>query len=345
MSCYNVSYNFLSELIAPNQRTLGAIIFGIGFAFSQGFLDVFAYLSRDWRTLQRYASLPALLGVIMLCFLPESPRWQISRQKQAKAERTIKRIGRYNGHPVPDGITLKVQPVETPTNYTYLDLFRNCKVFIVTSQQAFLWMTIEMCYYTIALESSNLGGDMYTAFGLSLAAEIPSKIVACYTCIRFGRKKSVLAGMLCTGLFLIGALIASQYAHSFVLNITLMMFAKFFVDICEQSVYMWSFELFPTVIRLQGTGICVICARLGAFAAPFLTTVLQQLNPILPFIILSGFAFSAAGCGFFLPETHNKPLRENFEDFFEKSTPTEKGSPPSASDAVQGVENAAMTQV
>ena len=54
--------------------------------------------------------------------------------------------------------------------------------------------------------------------------------------------------------------------------------------------------------------------------APFLVGVLQQVNYILPFIVMAIVTLCACVLGMFLPETNRRPTREVFEDFFEKKT-------------------------
>ena len=85
--------------------------------------------------------------------------------------------------------------------YTYIDLVTSCKVASVTLVQALIWMTIEMCYYTIALESSSLGVDMYEAYMLSALAEMPSNFLAIYTCTRYLSVVTSLLSTLVQGIY------------------------------------------------------------------------------------------------------------------------------------------------
>ena len=109
------------------------------------------------------------------------------------------------------------------------------------------------------------------------------------------------------------------------MNITLLMLGKLFIDISFLGSFIWTLELFPIVIRLQGWAICSIIEKTGIFTAPFISSVLQRVNHNLPYIIVVCLAPLAAAVGLVLPETNKKPTRERFEDFFENSLQTPRG--------------------
>lgn len=180
------------------------------------------------------------------------------------------------------------------------------------------WFTIGLVYYALALEASSLGGDMYATFVLTSCADLPSFLTSAYTCDRFGRKKSNLVSLIIAGL-LVGSisLVPQDYSNKYIINMVIVMIAKFFTENAFNGIYTWSFEIFPTVLRSQGVSVCVIFQRIGLLIVPFLTTVLQSVSYVLPFIFM--FALSVGACiiGLTLPETNKKPTRETYDDFFE----------------------------
>ena len=314
---YAVSYVYSSEYAPPNYRTIVAICYCFGFVISELVIDAVAYYIRYWRNIQLYASLPSILGIALLFPLAESPRWLMANGKQLEAEITLKRIAKFNGNPLP-AILLKSPTISTEKKYTYFHLFRSRKVTVFTLILALIWATVGLSYYTIIFQSSNLGGDMYQAFAFSSLAGIPSKFVAYFICNRFGRKKATLISLVLTGAFAAATtLIPNMSSFKYILNMALMMFAKFFVDIAFLGISLWTFELFPTVLRLQGMGVCFLSERIGSFQAPFLTSVLHQVNSTLPYIILLVVTVLAGGVGLILPETNKLPTRERYEDFFD----------------------------
>ena len=123
---------------------------------------------------------------------------------------------------------------------------------MVTIILALIWATEGLSFFTIAFESSNLCGDMYQAFAFSTLVEIPSKFAAYFIYNRFGRKKATLISLVLTGVFAAATtLIPEMLLVKFILNMTLMMFAKFFVDIVCTGIQLCTFKLFPTVLIMD----------------------------------------------------------------------------------------------
>jgi len=318
ISCTAISYVYLSELVPGKYRTVVIVVFSMGHVLSEFAIDALAYFLHYWRDIQWYASFPCIVGILLLKFLPESPRWQLVSGRLTEAETTLKKIGKYNGNPI-TSLTLKPPSGLKQRKYTYFDLIRGKHAAMLTLPQVFIWFTVSMAYYTVAFASSNLGGNIYQAFALTCTAEIPSKFAGYFVCTRLGRKKSCLVSLLlASGFALATTAIPVTFEHRYVLNICLMMCARFFADIALQSTYIWTFELFPTVLRLQGTAVCIMFERTGSFLAPFLTSVLYLVNPILPYAILMVFSLWAATGGLLLPETNNLPTREEYDDIFKK---------------------------
>ena len=287
-------------------------------------IDLWANFERRWRKLQFYSSFPCILAFIISISLPESPRWLLANKKVDRAKEILVGLSKFNGISLPD-FTLKAREgsVEETKKYSYFHLVRNRKVLLLTISIGFMWTTVSLLYYSLVLEAASLGGNMYTTFMLTACADIPSCVTSVYTCDRFGRKKTNLVSLTIAGI-LIGllALIPQTLSWKYILNMILVMIAKFFAENGFNGIYTWSFEVFPTVIRSQGISVCVIFQRVGLLAVPFLTTVLQGVSHILPFVFMFALSICACLLGLTLPETNNKPTRERYEDFFEKKAVT-----------------------
>ena len=55
-------------------------------------MSVFAYLIPQWRTLSIVTSVLGLGPLILMLFVPESPRWLIAKQKYEQADHVIHKI-------------------------------------------------------------------------------------------------------------------------------------------------------------------------------------------------------------------------------------------------------------
>ena len=318
MACYSVGYTAVLEFIAPSYRTASGMMYQMMFCVSQLFIDIVAYYQREWRSLQFYSSFACALSLALFLATPNTPRWLTSKGRDQKAKKVLDIIAMYNGNQLP-AYDLKSQSVTKKDNFTYFHLFMTWKMFITTSALSYIWITCALLYFAIALESSSLGGDMYQAFGLTATADLPSYFVALFACNYLGRKRTVLGAIFCAGIFIGSAsLVPQTYENKYIVNVTLAMLAKFCTTTAFNGIFLWTFEIYPTVLRSQGSSYCVAWERFGAFVAPFLISVLQSVSYILPNLIMCICALSCAGFGLVLPETIDFPTRESYEDFFKE---------------------------
>ncbi|TKS83457.1 Solute carrier family 22 member 6 [Collichthys lucidus] len=92
---------------------------------------------------------------------------------------------------------------------------------------------------------------------------------------------------------------------------------KAFTSASFTVVYLYTGELYPTVIRQTGMGFVSTMARVGSMAAPAVL-ILDEVFPALPSVVYGGAAVLAACFACFLPETLNIPLPDTIEDVEEK---------------------------
>jgi len=333
VSCYFTAFVTLSEFVTPSSRTMASNMYIMSLTCSHMLFDLWAYYQRKWRLLQMHSSFTCLLAFAILIFMPESPRWLVATKRDDRAKEILNKVARVNGRSLG---TIKLKQMTSPPTanagvkkYSYLDLVRSPKVLFVTFCIGIVWFTIGLVYYAIVLEAASLGGDMYATFALTALADMPSFFTSAYTCDKFGRKTSNLVSLFIAGILVGGIAAVPQtlkHATRYAVNMTLVMIAKFFAENAFNGIYTWSFEVFPTVLRSQGIAVCVIFQRFGLLVVPFLTTVLQSVSYVLPFIFMCVLAILCCLLGLTLPETNKKPTREAYEDFFEKKSPNVKGT-------------------
>ena len=283
--------------------------------FSFFLIDLFAYYINNWRDLSRYAALPCLPLLLIVCFLPESPRWLLDG-KNERAKQIMEKICNINFEPT---IITRSSTTSNEKKYTFADLFLKPTVLELTLSIGALWIAIPIIYYSISLESSNLGGNMYQAFALSNMADPFAYIFSAYLCNRIGRKRASLGPLFISSIFLgLLAVIPRSLSCRYTINVTLIICARFASDIAGSVIFIWTFELFPTLLRSRGFFFCAVCDRLGLVAVPFIIRLLRKINFKLPFVIMCVLAISGSLIGLVLPETNRKPTRETYQDFFSR---------------------------
>lgn len=310
------------ELVPTKQRECVGLLYQLTYSLSILISVGAAYQERRWRRLNLFIAAPSLVAIVFFWALPESPRWLLAIGHKEKAECIMRKIAKYNRTSFKTNLKSSTGQKDALKTYSYLDLFRYKKTASVTLAQCLLWTTSSMLYLAIGLESSKLGGDMYTLFLIMTLIDLPAGVTPIFLLKRGGRKKVIVGSIFAGALFVGGiALIPKSFSmHHHMLPIGFALAAKFFATISYNSLYVWTFEIYPTVIRSQGLSFCNIFERLGCLFSPFLVGMLQNVNYKLPFITMSVVAICATFVGLILPETKGSPTREAFEDFFKKKS-------------------------
>ncbi|GLV31842.1 uncharacterized protein CBL_07602 [Carabus blaptoides fortunei] len=79
------------------------------------------------------------------------------------------------------------------------------------------------------------------------------------------------------------------------------------------ALYLFTGELFPTVLRNAGLGATVMCSRIGSMFAPFIIS-LSTVAPWLPLLVLGSLVFLEAILVLPLPETKDTSLPDTVGD-------------------------------
>ena len=106
----------------------------------------------------------------------------------------------------------------------------------------------------------------------------------------------------------------------YLLNIILSFCGKLSLTVSYNGLALWQFELYPTVLRSQGTSVGLAAASIGSALAPILSEVLHEQNAALPYMVMGVLGMVAPLLGLVLSETKGRPTRESYEDFFTTRT-------------------------
>lgn len=130
--------------------------------------------------------------------------------------------------------------------------------------------------------------------------------------IRFGRRLTYSMFMMCCGVTCLVALSVKDYP---VVLVVLVMSAQFCISICFSAIYLYTAELYPTVIRNNGVGSCGTVARIGGIVAPYIVLLsdLPNLMKTFPLLIFGVMAVAAGVMAFWLPETLTSQMPQTVE--------------------------------
>ncbi|XP_075614958.1 solute carrier family 22 member 15-like isoform X1 [Balearica regulorum gibbericeps] len=131
--------------------------------------------------------------------------------------------------------------------------------------------------------------------------------------LRSGRRKTMTCFLTFAGFACIFTMFLPTNAGLPLSPTLLALCGKMMVSAAFNIVYIYTSELYPTVLRNAGLGVCSMSCRFGGILAPFVPSM-KSLSPSVPFVVFGISGLSAGFLTLLLPETLNKPIAETIED-------------------------------
>ncbi|KAM9729296.1 organic cation/carnitine transporter 2-like [Menidia menidia] len=317
ISIYISAFVLGTEVLSKTMRvlftTLGAFLF---YCIGYMTLPWIAYAIRDWRTLLAALSATSVVYIPLWWFIPESPRWLMTQGRVAEAEVIVRDAARKNKVEAPPVIFKEadIQEMCPGKKYTMLDILKSKNIRCITLMCLILWMAINIGYFGLSLNTSNLSGDPFMNCFLSALSEVPAYIVSTLL-LRKCPRRALLSTFLVLGG---GVLLLIQFIPDTLhyVALALEMTGKFGFTMAFSIVYIYTAEIYPTVLRNVGMGMCSSAARIGSITAPYVI-YLGTYNKVLPYILMGTLTIASSVVNVFLPETLDKDLPETVEQMQE----------------------------
>ncbi|XP_036725147.1 solute carrier family 22 member 7 [Balaenoptera musculus] len=313
------------EWLDVGHRTVAGVLSSTFWTGGVMLLALVGYLIRDWRWLLLAVTLPCAPGILSIWWVPESARWLLTQGRVEEAHRYLLRCARLNGRPLgEDGLSQealsKVAAAERVVRRpSYLDLFRTPRLRHISLCCMVVWFGVNFSYYGVSLDVSGLGLNVYQTQLLFGAVELPSKLLV-YLSVRHAGRRLTLAGTLLGAALALGfRLLVSSEVKSW--STALAVMGKGFSEAAFTTAYLFTSELYPTVLRQTGMGLTALVGRLGGSLAP-LAALLDGVWLSLPKLAYGGIALLAACTALLLPETKQAQLPETIQDVERKSAPS-----------------------
>ncbi|CAL8399086.1 unnamed protein product [Boreogadus saida] len=306
-----------TELLSKSMRvlftTLGTFLF---YCIGYMLLPWLAYCFRDWRTLLAVISSFSLAYIPLWWFISESPRWLISQGRVAEAEFILRHAAKKNKVEAPEVIFKEsgFGDGQKIKKYTIIDVLKSRKLRLITLLCLTLWMSVNIGYFGLSLNTSNLSGDPYMNCFLSACTEVPAHVMSTLLLRNCPRRVLLSSFLVIGGGFLLLVQFIPESLHG--LTLAMVLTGKFGFTMAFSVVYIYTAELYPTVLRNIGIGMCSSAARIGSITAPYVI-YLGTYSKFLPYILMGSITVGSAVVNVFLPETLNKQLPETVEEMQE----------------------------
>lgn len=373
-----ISFSLLMEFLPSTHR--GRIGMGLALFWSLGAIFeaavAMSVLPRfGWRALIAVSTLPLALVLLLSFFLSESPRWLLSKGRVDDAMRSLGRVSRVNGIPLPPGdLTHQVMATEEGKTRRFGQLGELLRkgVRTLAFKLWFLWFVVAFIYYGLIMlqpeviakenlgqrcdyamvECGALAGSNATCTANSICvftadasctprgtlAETEEVSHACTSQLSkadflstlwasVGELPGVIAAFLVVELVgrrpLVGYLFAIT-AVTFVLQLpclgrkaeTVIFFvARGGSSGVFQAVYLFTNEIYPSVIRASAMGFSSSVARMGLIVSPFIAQYVDNFNHAAAIWIYFSVTVLAILMVILIPiETTRRPLMGSMDE-------------------------------
>ncbi|XP_068187605.1 solute carrier family 22 member 4-like [Antennarius striatus] len=311
ISMYISAFVLGTELLSKTMRvifaTLGAFLY---YCIGYMTLPWIAYFIREWRTFLAVLSMTSVVYIPLWWFIPESPRWLVTQGRVEEAEIIVRHAARKNKVTAPPIIFTGSLAISPNRKYTMVDIMKSNNIRCITLMCLLLWMAINIGYFGLSLNTSNLSGNPFMNCFLSAISEVPAYIISTWLLKKCPRRVLLTVFLIIGG----GVLPLIQFIPKTLhyVALALEMTGKFGFTMAFGVVYVYTAEIYPTVLRNVGMGMCSSAARIGSITAPYVI-YLGTYNKVLPYVVMGSITLASSVVNYFLPETLNRDLPETVE--------------------------------
>ncbi|KQT85494.1 MFS transporter [Aurantimonas sp. Leaf443] len=306
-----VDYAMMAEFL-PAERRGRWLVFLEGFwAVGTAMVALFSLAvtsygaAEPWRILFVLTALPALVGLVLRFFIPESPLFLLRAGRAKEAVEILNRIATVNGRAAGVERLEPLPPTEKPR--LFAGPYRRRTILILL-----VWLLVSVSYYGVfvwlpgqhaAAGLSFVRGQLFLV--LVALAQIPGYALAAYGVERWGRLPTLI------GFLLLSAVGCFAYALGTdpVLVALAMLAMSFALLGTWGALYALTPELYPTRLRGTGMGTAGAAARVGGLIAPSVLAPVMAVSFPAALGAFSGLLVLAAILTAMLGiETRNRPL-------------------------------------
>ncbi|XP_049745821.1 solute carrier family 22 member 6 isoform X1 [Elephas maximus indicus] len=322
MSLASIALNCMTlnvEWMPIHTRACVGTLTGYVYSLGQFLLAGVAYAVPHWRHLQLLVSLPFFVFFIYSWFFIESARWYSSSGRLDLTLRALQRVAQINGRQE-EGANLNMEVLQASLQKelttgkgqaSALELLRCPALRHLFLCLTMLWFATSFAYYGLVMDLQGFGVSIYLIQVIFGAVDLPAKLVSFLVINSLGRRPAQMASLLLAGICILvnGVLPQDQT----IVRTSLAVLGKGCLAASFTCIFLYTGEVYPTMMRQTGLGMGSTMARVGSIVSP-LISMTAELYPSMPVFIYGAVPVAASAAITFLPETLGQPLPDTVLD-------------------------------
>uniref|UniRef100_A0A8I5ZMN2 Solute carrier family 22 member 16 n=1 Tax=Rattus norvegicus TaxID=10116 RepID=A0A8I5ZMN2_RAT len=328
-----VVFVYVMEFIGRESRTWASMHLNTFFAIGTMLVALVSYLVKTWWLYQ--IILWTVTAPFILCcwMLPETPFWLLSEGRYKEAQGVVDAMAVWNKSSSCDLIELLSLDVTRSHDKSHKgagkpslgDLFRNPDIAKMTLIVWLDWFTVNLGYYVFAMEAVRRKEHEHLYYLLVGAVEIPAYVFLCIWMQRVGRRKTMLTFLLMSSFIcVVYVVIPSDSDTAKEAKGAVALFVKVAVGSVFAFIYLYTAELYPTIMRCLAVGSSNMVSHVASMVIP-LSQHFSKVWIFLPQILFGTLAILSGLLSLNLPETQNRPMISTWETT-EEQVPENKDS-------------------
>lgn len=299
-----------TEPVGPTKRGMAGMSTFYFFSGGIAVLSGIAYLFPSWRGLYAVTSLPSILFLAaVIPFVSESPRWYLVRGKITEAMGIMRQIAQSNRRSLPDGVSLILDDDgegngEGAVSGSLVDVVRSPVTRMRLVLTVLISFLCSVVYYGLSLNVVNLRTNLYLSVLLNAVAEMPAFVLTAVLLDWLGRRPLGVSTMWLSGVFCVVGSLLGGVGVSNIVRMACGVLGIFGMAANYNLLFIYTAELFPTVVRNAALGCATQAGQMGAILAPLVVVLGERV----PFAVFGACGVVGGVLAFYLPETTNKPL-------------------------------------
>lgn len=310
---YLMPYIIVLEMIPPEKRAVATMYSFVSWTIGMCFTALVAWLLPQWQYLAFLSCVPSIVGFLYWRYLPESPRWLLSKGQLQQCSDILLEVARINGATKVSGQHLEsdlrdlmlTQPQAVPLTHA-------CAYPKLRLRAVFLFI-IAYCmfvvYGVLMLGINVMPSNYFLSHFILSASELPSNVLGWLITHYLGRRFMCFITYLLAAVF---SVVATYCVHDEWLLMSIVAMVKLLATQGLYVVFLMASEIFPTPIRTSGYGITIVFGMLAMVVSPYILH--STFGPTFQYWVMVVLSLVSLLASIFLPETLGLPLPQTFQE-------------------------------